>query len=126
MANLWWFNTWRLGTFFGGASLLLLGAGYAPDWDVKVSLLIATATFLLMPWFAANAQPRKPLLWPNAAGVAILCSDTTYFLYWGNDPMVDRLVNFPASLSLFLMCWLVWHVLPTIWEERRTPQAAQD
>jgi hypothetical protein len=125
MTKLWWFHPWRVVTFLVGVGLLLWGAvvDYAPDWDIKISLIMAGATYFLMPWFAHSFRLRKPRAWPYAAGIAVLCSDTTYFLYWGNDPKVDRVANFGASLSLFLMCWLVWHVLPEVWKEYRSPRA---
>lgn len=109
----WYLNPWRLFTLFIGISMLYYGAMTegAPDWDIRVSFLMALTTYILMPWFDRALEQRRLV---EAAALATICVDTTYSLYWDwmENCAASQMVNFPASLSLFLMCWLVWSVLP--------------
>lgn len=109
----WYLNKWRLATLFAGISMLYYGAKVegAPDWDVTVSFLMALTTYALMPFFDREYERRN---WVSAAAIAIVCVDTSYSLYWDwmENCAASQVANDPASLSLFLMCWLVWSVIP--------------
>ena len=117
---MWYLNPWRLFTLACGIAILYYGAMTegAPDWDVPVSFLMAITTYALMPFFDRALNQRR---WIEAAAIAIVCVDTTYSLYWDwvENCAASQMANDPASLSLFLMCWLVWSVLPTFIKERR-------
>lgn len=110
---MWYINPWRIFTLFIGVSALYYGAMTegAPDWDVTISFLMAGTTYALMPLFDHHMEKHN---WVSASCVAIVCSDTTYSMYWDymNNCAASQMVNFPASLSLFLICWLAWSVLP--------------
>ena len=43
---------WKLLTLAAGIALLILGSFYyeAPDWDIPVSLIMATLAYLTAPW----------------------------------------------------------------------------
>ena len=111
----WYFNLWRIATLIVGIALLILGIDYydAPDWDLGVSLLMGTVIYLLMPQFDKYVR-GKHKNWLIAACIATVAVDTTYGLYWEwmQNSLASQLINYPASLSLFLMCWLVWCVIP--------------
>lgn len=117
---MWYLNSWRLFTLFIGTSILYYGAMTegAPDWDLPVSFLMAFTTYALMPVFEKAVSARR---WVEAVAISVVCSDTTYSMYWDymNNAAASQMVNFPASLSLFLMCWLVWSVLPQFIKDRR-------
>ena len=111
----WYLNLWRLFTLFIGISMLYYGAMTegAPDWDLGVSFLMAVTTYLLMPAFEAAIRTRN---WVSAAAIATVCSDTTYSMYWDyfGNCAASQMVNYPASLSLFLSCWVVWSLAPEV------------
>lgn len=95
---------------FVGLSTLLFGArvAHAQDWDNNVSLLMAGLTYLLMPMFD-RALKRWNFLYAFLIGD--FCAHSAYCLYWGlYDPSALVMIpaNYPASWSLFLLCWLVW------------------
>ena len=117
---MWYINAWRLYTLFIGVSILHYGAltEGAPDWDLPVSYLMAGVTYLLMPLFDTHVEQHRYL---SAACVATVCVDTTYGLYWDymGNCLASQVINYTASLSLFLMCWLAWCVLPRFIQERR-------
>lgn len=102
-------HPWNLTTFAIGLGLLIAGAGYAPDWDVPVSVLMASFTYLM-------AVPAYKLLRSGRWAVALLmawwCVDGCYALYWGvvdHRVLVDsRVANGPTSFVLFLTCAVVW------------------
>lgn len=113
----WYINTWRIFTLTVGLALLILGIDYydAPDWDLGVSLLMGLTTYVVMPQFDRFIRgPEKN--WLVAACIASVAVDTTYGLYWDymENHVASQMVNYPASLSLFLMCWFVWCVIPEI------------
>lgn len=43
---------WKLGTLALGIALLIIGSFYyqAPDWDIPISLIMATLAYLTAPW----------------------------------------------------------------------------
>jgi len=115
----WYLNPWRLFTLFIGISTLYYGAMTegAPDWDLGVSFLMAGTTYLLMPFFTKAVDARH---WISAIAIATLCVDTTYGLYWDyfGNCAASQWVNYPASLSLFLSCWVIWSLVPRVIEAK--------
>lgn len=110
----WYLNPWRLFTLACGAALLHYGVYYmpAPDWDVTVSYLMAFSTYLMMPLFDKYRRERST--WIVAFLIANFCGDTTYGLYWDymENHLVSQVINYPASMSLFLACWVIWCLIP--------------
>lgn len=110
---------WKLTSFAISMALLLYGALNFDigDWDVGVTLLMGTLTYVLAPWSvlvigsALRFRPRG--WWAHvllALFVAVLVVDTSYVVYStlaGNRQ--DREGNFRASFPLYFlagMCWL--------------------
>ncbi|WP_373973718.1 hypothetical protein NT239_08610 [Chitinibacter sp. SCUT-21] len=113
----WYLMPWRIVTLMFGLALLVLGADWYhfPDWDYGISVLMALATYALMPRFQACIVRRDRL---QAVLIVVFCVDTTYTAYLQANDMTLALrgVNFGASASLFAFCWLVWCVLPQLWQ----------
>lgn len=105
---------WKLVTFALGTGLMLLGSRYtpAPDWDIPVSLIMCTLAYLTAPWSLRVLLERRWRLWPAMLFLTWFTVDGSYAIYWYfTDPEVLALmreVNFPASLSLYGMCGVVW------------------
>ena len=110
---------WKLASFLVAMTLLLYGAVnfHIGDWDVGVTLLMGTLTYVFAPWSVlviGSALRYRPRGWwlhvALAITVAILIVDTAYMTYSdivGNR--TDRLGNFYASMPLYFlsgMCWL--------------------
>lgn len=109
----WYVQPWRLFTLYLGTATLYYGAGQAPDWDVGISLLMAATTYLLMPLF--DQWIRQPRTWLPAFLAGDFAVNGVYSLYWGwKDPAALHMIwaNYPASWALFLMCWVVWSLVP--------------
>ena len=51
-------HTWNLATLAIGVALLLVGAGYAPDWDVPINLIIANFSYFTASW-SMNVMVRR-------------------------------------------------------------------
>ncbi|WP_348946165.1 hypothetical protein ABHF33_06600 [Chitinibacter sp. FCG-7] len=113
----WYLMPWRIATLLIGLLLLVLGADYYQfgDWDYGISVLMALATYALMPRFHAALLQRD---WLVAALILVFCVDTTYTAYLQAMAMTLELrwVNFGASASLFGFCWIVWCLLPMLWQ----------
>jgi hypothetical protein len=105
---------WKLFSFAVGLSLLIVGAFYvsAPDWDLPISVIMASLTYLTAPWALRVFLTRRWRLWPLALLATWFSVDGCYWIYWSyNDPLAlaeMRSANFPASLSLYLICGLLW------------------
>ena len=119
---------WKLFTLCIGIALLILGADYfnAPDWDVPISLLMAILAYLTAPWSLRVVLERRWRLWPAMLFATWFTVDGSYWLYWRfKDPAaleMMREVNFPASLSLYGMCGIIWLYrgsLRDLWWEAR-------
>ena len=109
-------------TFLIGLSWLLYGAmffGY-PDWDVKVSLLMAFSTYLFAERFWQNMMSLGTNLTLRDLLGAWWCVDGSYALYWTiTDPTVAiREGQWLMSLCLFLLCGAVWTAAPTLHQAR--------
>jgi hypothetical protein len=105
---------WKLVTLAVGVALLILGSFYygAPDWDIPISLIMAIFAYLTAPWSMRVLLERKWRLWPVMLFFTWFTVDGCYAIYWYfKNPVVLELmrsVNFPASLSLYGMCGIVW------------------
>lgn len=102
---------WKLATLAVGTAWLLYGAIFyhIDDWDVGVSLIMASLTYVASPWCARALVRRR---WDLAAGVIVtcwFCVDGSYNL-WHNlvGNQTFRVANFPASMSLFWLCGFIW------------------
>lgn len=105
---------WRLVSLACGVALLVVGAYWfaLPDWDVPVSLLMASLTYFTAPCSLRVVLERRWKQWPNAVFWTWLSVDGSYAIYWYfNDPVALeqlRSANAAASLALYGMCALVW------------------
>jgi hypothetical protein len=114
-------NSLNLLTFAIGLSMLIYGAvAYRlPDWDIGVSLLMATLTYLSAPWVISviskirYISTSKLLL---AIFFTWLSVDGCYWAYWtivDTNALVMREHQYLTSLCLYLMCGMFWHYAPT-------------
>lgn len=105
---------WKLATFTIGLGLLIVGsfALPAPDWDIPISIIMAGFTYLTAGWSMHVMVERRWLDWPLMLFLTWWCVDGSYALYWWLiDPqalVLMRDANWPASLSLYWTCGLVW------------------
>lgn len=105
---------WKLGTLAIGVGLLIYGSFSfpAPDWDIPVSLTMALFAYLTAPWSMRVILEQKWRLFPLMLFFTWFTVDGCYTLYWYfKNPEVLTLMrkaNFPASLSLYGICGLVW------------------
>ena len=105
---------WKLVTLAAGIALLILGSFYsgAPDWDIPISFIMAILAYLTAPWSLRVILERKWRLWPVMLFFTWFTVDGCYAIYWHfKNPVVLKLmrsVNFPASLSLYGICGIVW------------------
>lgn len=105
----WYFHPWRTATFLIGLMGLLVGADFeqVADWNYEVSIVMAGATYLLMPLFDQELRKGN---WLFAFLIGDFCVNTTYTLYWSimGNPLADAWNNYWASWTLFLLCWAIW------------------
>lgn len=105
---------WKLFSLAVGIALLIAGAFYfdAPDWDVPVSLIMALLAYLTAPWSMRVILERQWKNWPAMLLATWFTVDGSYWLYWRfMDPValdLMREANFPASLSLYWICGVIW------------------
>ncbi len=105
---------WKLITFAIGLGLLIAGSFVftAPDWDIPISIIMATFTYLAAGWSMHVMVERRWRDLPLMLFLTWWCVDGCYALYWGLvDPQAlafMREANWPASLSLYWACGLVW------------------
>lgn len=106
---------WKLFSLFVGLSLLIVGSFYykAPDWDIPISFIMDFLAYLTAPWSLRVVVERRWKLFPLMLFYTWFTVDGCYWIYWRfQDPValaLMREVNFPASLSLYGMCGLVWY-----------------
>lgn len=105
---------WKLFSLAVGIVLLIWGAAYyqAPDWDIPISLIMAGLAYLTAAWSLRVIMERQWKHWPLMLFYTWFTVDGSYAIYWSlKDPValeMMRAANFPASLSLYWMCGLVW------------------
>lgn len=105
---------WKLATLAAGIAFLIFGSIYykAPDWDIPISFIMATLAYLTAPWSLRVILERKWRLWPAMLFATWFTVDGSYAIYWSfkNPAALDMMrdVNFPASLSLYGICGVVW------------------
>lgn len=105
---------WKLGTLAIGIGLLILGSFYyeAPDWDIPISLIMAILAYLTAPWSLRVILYRRWRLWPVMRCATWFTVDGCYAIYWHfKSPAALELMreaNFPASLSLYGICGIIW------------------
>jgi hypothetical protein len=106
---------WKIVIFLVGLGLLIIGSFVtpAPDWDIPVSILMAGFTYLSAGWSMHVMVERRWRDWPLMLFLTWWCVDGCYALYWSqvNPEALDfmRTANWPASLSLYWMCGLLWY-----------------
>ena len=109
-----YFRPWKLFTLAIGIALLIVGSFYykAPDWDIPISFIMAILAYLTAPWSLGVILERKWRLWPVMLLATWFTVDGCYAIYWSlKDPValeMMRSANFPASLSLYGMCGILW------------------
>jgi len=105
---------WKLASLAIGVVLLVFGSYYyrAPDWDVPISIIMAALAYLTAPWSLRVILERKWRLWPAMLFFTWFTADGCYAIYWHfRDPHAleaMRAANFPASLSLYGICGVLW------------------
>ena len=105
---------WKLLTLAIGIALLIAGSFYytAPDWDIPISLIMAALAYLTAAWSMRVLIERKWRYWPLMLFFIWFTVDGCYAIYWHfKNPVALELMrsaNFPASLSLYGMCGIVW------------------
>ena len=105
---------WKLSALALGIGFLILGSFYyeAPDWDIPISLIMAILAYLTAPWSLRVIVERRWRLWPAMLFATWFAVDGSYWIYWHfKNPVALELMreaNFPASLSLYGLCGVVW------------------
>lgn len=105
---------WKLASLAVGIALLVAGSYHyrAPDWDVPISFLMAILAYLTAPWSLRVVLERQWTRWPAMLFATWFTVDGSYAIYWHfRDPValeLMRAANFPASLSLYGLCGVVW------------------
>ena len=113
---------WKLGNLAVGIALLVAGRFYyqAPDWDIPISLIMASVSYVTASWSMHVMVERQWKKWPLMLFVTWFAVDGCYWLYWRwQDPVALEMMrdaNAPASLSLYWMCGLVWYFRGTAQE----------
>lgn len=103
---------WKLIAFIGGLLVLIAGSRLtpAPDWDIPVSIIMATATYIFHP-YALRFKNFDEVMGSIAA--MYLSVDGFYAIYWAiENPLVLQLMrsaNAPASACLYLVAVLYWN-----------------
>ena len=61
---------WKLATLAIGLGLLLIGADYeqAPDWDYRISFIMASLTYLTAPWSVQVVRSQRWRWLPVSVG----------------------------------------------------------
>ena len=105
---------WKLSSLLVGIALLILGSIYtpAPDWDIPVSFIMASLTYLTAPCSVRTLVERKWQNLPYAIASTWISVDGCYAIYWHlKDPAALELMrsaNAPASFTLYVACGLIW------------------
>ena len=106
---------WKVFTLIVGLCLLIIGSFYyqAPDWDIPISFIMALFAYLTSSWSMRVVVERQIKNIPLMLFFTWFTVDGCYWIYWHfKDPQaleLMRTANFPASLSLYMMCGLIWY-----------------
>lgn len=109
-------NSWNLVTFVIGLMMLIVGSFVfqAPDWDILISLIMASFAYLFAAWSLQVAVNRDWRKFPLMMLATWWTVDGCYSLYWYFvNPVALNLMrdaSWPASLVLYLTCGLVWSI----------------
>ena len=92
---------------------LLWGAFHeaAQDWDLGVSLVMGTLTYLTAPVSARIVMSRQWTRLPLALFCYWLAVDGSYWAYWlivNPEALILREANFYTSSCLFWLCGFIW------------------
>jgi len=105
----------KLLSFLAGLGLLMGGALWLdyPDWDVGISLLMATSTLGTAEWATSILWERRWKWLVLAIFWAWLSVDGVYWAYWSyvNPVAMIREGQWPASLCLYALCGVIWYRL---------------
>ena len=113
---------WKLTTLLIGIGLLIAGSHYLPfiDWDIPISFIMAGFTYLTAPWSMWVLLERRWSFFPLMILATWFSVDGCYAIYWylRNPAILDlmREVNFPASLSLYGICGIIWLYRGSLYE----------
>ena len=105
---------WKLTTLAIGLALLIIGAIYdqAIDWDIPISLIMATCAYFTAPWSTRVLLERRWRRFPLMLFATWFSVDGCYWLYWRETKPavleIMRSANFPASLALYGLCGAIW------------------
>jgi hypothetical protein len=104
---------WKVFSLGCGIALLIFGSFYYPtiDWDIPISLIMASLTYLSAPWALRVFLERQWLYWPVALFASWFSVDGCYWIYWSltnPEALVMRSANFGASLALYGICGALW------------------
>ena len=105
---------WKLATFAAGLALLIAGAFYyrTSDWDVGISLIMGTLTYITAPWALGVVKSFQWRLFPGVLLAYWLTVDGSYTAYnacLGHPVSANlRWANFFASSLLYLLCGWLW------------------
>ena len=106
---------WKIFTLIVGLSLLIIGSFYyqAPDWDIPISFIMALFAYLTSSWSMRVVIERQLKNIPLMLFYTWFTVDGCYWIYWHFKDQqaleLMRTANFPASLSLYMMCGLIWY-----------------
>lgn len=105
---------WKIVTLLIGIALLIAGSYFyqAPDWDIPISFIMGLLAYFTAPWSMRVLLERKWKLWPAMLLATWFTVDGCYAIYWHfkNPIALEQMrdANFPASLSLYGMCGVLW------------------
>ena len=116
---------WKLITLAIGIALLIAGSFYyqAPDWDIAISLIMATPAYLTAPWSVRVLMEHRWKLFPAMLLATWFSVDGCYWIYWHyKDPValeMMREANFFASLALYGIQCLAGRLINTLHHDHR-------
>jgi hypothetical protein len=105
---------WKLITFSIGLAIMILGSftEHISDWDLGISLIMCTLTYLTAPFAVRTVLRRQWRDLPLAIFLAYFTIDGCYWIYhtlMGN--VMIREGNAYASTPLYFFMGMVW-----VWE----------
>ena len=105
----------KLLSFLAGLCLLIAGALWLDylDWDIGISILMATSTFATAEWAISVLWERRWRWLLLALFCAWLSVDGVYWAYWSyvNPAAMIREGQWLVSLYLYALCGVIWYRL---------------